>query len=230
VGGGAGGGIGSGSGAGAGAGTSGGAGAGAGAGAGTTGGAGAGAGTTGGAGASASSGAGGTPGGQGQAAGSAETEAPARTPGEKRADIDRQLDASLGEFDEQLRKEQQRTADQRDSRAANNAGGEVPDTETGEPESDEGREELVRNRAGDLRSEGARDAARNGQGSAEGEGAGGSAPVGGGGVAARAIPSGEDDDIIARRLRKAAENETDPELKEKLWQEYIDYKENTQSG
>ena len=30
----------------------------------------------------------------------------------------------------------------------------------------------------------------------------------------------EDDDIVARQLREAAENETDPELKEKLWKEY----------
>ena len=45
-----------------------------------------------------------------------------------------------------------------------------------------------------------------------------------------AIPSGEDDDIIARRLRKAAEEETDPELKEKLWNEYRDYKQNTRGG
>ena len=34
----------------------------------------------------------------------------------------------------------------------------------------------------------------------------------------------EDDDIVARQLREAAENETDPELKEKLWKEYEDYK------
>jgi len=34
----------------------------------------------------------------------------------------------------------------------------------------------------------------------------------------------EDDDIVARQLREAAENETDPELKEKLWQEYEEYK------
>jgi len=34
----------------------------------------------------------------------------------------------------------------------------------------------------------------------------------------------EDDDIVARQLREAAENETDPELKEKLWKEYDDYK------
>lgn len=35
---------------------------------------------------------------------------------------------------------------------------------------------------------------------------------------------GHDDDIVARQLREAAENETDPELKEKLWKEYEDYK------
>jgi hypothetical protein len=34
----------------------------------------------------------------------------------------------------------------------------------------------------------------------------------------------EDDDIVARQLREAAENETDPELKEKLWKEYDEYK------
>jgi len=37
----------------------------------------------------------------------------------------------------------------------------------------------------------------------------------------------EDDDIVARQLREAAENETDPELKEKLWQEYEDYKKSS---
>jgi hypothetical protein len=35
---------------------------------------------------------------------------------------------------------------------------------------------------------------------------------------------GHDDDIVARQLREAAEEETDPELKEKLWKEYEDYK------
>lgn len=37
----------------------------------------------------------------------------------------------------------------------------------------------------------------------------------------------EDDDIVARQLREAAENETDPELKEKLWKEYEEYKKTT---
>ncbi len=48
----------------------------------------------------------------------------------------------------------------------------------------------------------------------------------GNGATAREIPDGSDDDIVARRLRKAAEQETDPELKDKLWKEYIDYKKN----
>ena len=46
------------------------------------------------------------------------------------------------------------------------------------------------------------------------------------GATAGNIPDGSDDDIVARRLRKAAEQETDPELKEKLWKEYIEYKKN----
>jgi hypothetical protein len=36
--------------------------------------------------------------------------------------------------------------------------------------------------------------------------------------------SAQDDDIVARQLREAAEKETDPELKKKLWKEYEDYK------
>ena len=38
------------------------------------------------------------------------------------------------------------------------------------------------------------------------------------------IPTGNDDDVIARQLREAAEAETDPEIKEKLWEEYRKYK------
>jgi hypothetical protein len=39
------------------------------------------------------------------------------------------------------------------------------------------------------------------------------------------IPDGDDDDIVARQLREAAERETDPALKEKLWDEYRKYKQ-----
>jgi len=38
------------------------------------------------------------------------------------------------------------------------------------------------------------------------------------------IPSGEDDDVIARQLREAAMREPDPEIRERLWEEYRKYK------
>ncbi len=36
-----------------------------------------------------------------------------------------------------------------------------------------------------------------------------------------------DDDIVARQLKEAAVKETDPKLKEKLWEEYYKYKKNS---
>ena len=38
------------------------------------------------------------------------------------------------------------------------------------------------------------------------------------------VPSGDDDDVVARQLREAAMNEEDPELRDKLWDEYRKYK------
>ena len=41
------------------------------------------------------------------------------------------------------------------------------------------------------------------------------------------VPDGSDDDVVARQLREAAEKETDPELRSKLWEEYKNYKKGT---
>ena len=58
--------------------------------------------------------------------------------------------------------------------------------------------------------------------------AGGGVPSGGGGAAIPpGVPDGSDDDIVARQLRELAMKEEDPELREKLWQEYIAYKTGT---
>ena len=74
--------------------------------------------------------------------------------------------------------------------------------------------------------------ATTGKGAGSGEGAG--PPVEEGGAeqsAGRSSQSGKveletgDDDVVARQLREAAEKETDPELKKKLWEEYRKYKE-----
>ncbi len=43
------------------------------------------------------------------------------------------------------------------------------------------------------------------------------------------ISDGSDDDIVARQLREAALAEDDPELREKLWDEYRKYKEGVQA-
>jgi hypothetical protein len=40
------------------------------------------------------------------------------------------------------------------------------------------------------------------------------------------IPDGSNDDVVARQIREAAMAETDPELREKLWEEYRKYKQN----
>ena len=57
-------------------------------------------------------------------------------------------------------------------------------------------------------------------------GSNGNANSSGNGAVANERPDGNDDDVVARRLRKAAEQETDPELKDKLWKEYVEYKKN----
>jgi len=49
-------------------------------------------------------------------------------------------------------------------------------------------------------------------------------PKRGDAAASTNLPDAKDDDIIARQLREAAMQETDPELKEKLWDEYRRYK------
>jgi hypothetical protein len=38
------------------------------------------------------------------------------------------------------------------------------------------------------------------------------------------VGDGRDDDVVARQLREAAMKEEDPELREKLWDEYREYK------
>lgn len=51
------------------------------------------------------------------------------------------------------------------------------------------------------------------------------AGAGGNGATAQKVVAGSDNDIVARRLRKAAEQETDPALRAKLFKEYADYRQ-----
>jgi hypothetical protein len=54
--------------------------------------------------------------------------------------------------------------------------------------------------------------------------AGGRAGGGGPSHVPADVGDGNDDDVVARQLREAAMKEKDPQLQEKLWQEYRDYK------
>jgi len=155
----------------------------------------------------------------------------AQTPEERRAAVDRRLDDSLGTFDERIRKEQEGVAGERDSRGGSGGSGDVRVAQAGgEPGG---------SRPGDLKSDSGSGSSQQGGQAGQGkEGGGGgaegpartSAGTGGSGKGAVEREDGSDDDIVARRLRRAAEQETDPELKEKLWKEYDDYKRSVRGG
>ena len=160
---------------------------------------------------------------------------PGQTSEERQAAIDKRFSDSLGSFDAELRTEQQRVAQERDARRAAAAGSataegqgadksadsagtastEVPQEDADKPGRHPGPGRAKpRDPSGDLKSEKASKKPDDNAGNGGSTGAG--------------VPDGSDDDVVARRLRQAAQQETDPELKEKLWQEYIDYKRNAQ--
>jgi hypothetical protein len=144
-----------------------------------------------------------------------------QTTDEQIASLDAELLSGLGEFDEMLLREQERVraaapmTDAAGGGAAGNAGtAEGLDGAEGE-EGEDGED-------------GADAEGDSGADASQGEGAGTGAQRQGGrrGVPPD-IPDGSDDDVVARQLREAAEKETDPELKKKLWEEYRKYKQGT---
>ena len=134
------------------------------------------------------------------------------------AALDRQLDASLAKFDGMLLKEmdeiragssgklQDLAAEA--AEAAKRLREKGLDVDTSGSKPSDGRQENRQGRTGAETT--AKDGSRKG----------------GEGPSSTTQPRAdyEDDDIVARQLREAAENETDPELKEKLWKEYEEYK------
>jgi hypothetical protein len=155
------------------------------------------------------------------------------------AELDRQLTASLSQFDAMLLKEMEaienQSADkmqdlaQEAAEAAKRLKEKGVDLGTAESESSD--EESQQGKTRDKKEAAEEDRSETEQGDvddavaasdrAKGEGPGPKNDRG-------SRYSKDDDDIVARQLREAAENETDPELKEKLWKEYEEYKRNTQ--
>ena len=160
--------------------------------------------------------------GGGEAAGSASENTGtanngAMTTGERVAVLDARLERSTGQFDELILQEREVIRRTAQSRPAPAGAGHGPGLETGE--SATGREDYGIMPGG------------SGAGGSGGSSAGGNV-AGDAGVPGQArvypvpadIPDGDDDDVVAAQLREAAMREADPQLREKLWDEYRKYK------
>ncbi|HHO47467.1 MAG TPA: hypothetical protein ENN06_03270 [Desulfobacteraceae bacterium] len=180
--------------------------------------------------------------------------AAAPTTAEQIARLDDSFAQALGEFDEMLLKEEQRIASrsprQRETggddgsgrygggSAAGGGAGTAPGPEGEETGDGAGAQQGSLDPGGTAdrdaggttpagrEQSGASRTGQDGGASGGGEGPGNDRTVKSGdwGGSMPPIQSGYDD-IVARQLREAAEKETDPELKEKLWEEYRRYTE-----
>lgn len=143
-----------------------------------------------------------------------------QTDAERTAVLDAELNAELGEFDERLLREQQRVKAGKPHAAGSGS-------QEGAGSAAEGGQ------SGDLADNG--DPGANGESRDSGDftapppsgAAGGPGHQTTAGDQPKDIPDGSDDDVVARQLREAAERESDPELKKKLWEEYRKYKQGT---
>ncbi len=146
-----------------------------------------------------------------------------------------ELQRSLGEFDDLLQEEQE-TAETQGQQARGSAGGEPGNS--GFSTGGNGQIESQKRGQGQQVAQKGYDQAGRGHTSYEKDGEHGSykEDKGTGTLASgrqsssassksKAASIEEDDDIVARQLREAAEKETDPELKKRLWEEYRRYKE-----
>jgi hypothetical protein len=150
------------------------------------------------------------------------------------AALDRQLNASLAKFDGMLLEEMdkiragsskqlQHLAEEA-AKAAKRLRGKGLEVETsGSKSSRESQQNQDGGPAADRETDSTGDREGSETASTDGSGRGGEGPS----ATDQRRRDYDDDDIVARQLREAAENETDPELKEKLWKEYEEYKKST---
>jgi hypothetical protein len=149
-------------------------------------------------------------------------------PADRLKTLDREFNESLSAFDEMLLKElrliQAASAKRMKglAEAAAEAGrrAEEKEGEAGTAEKGGGAE---KSGAGTEQTQTSDGRGKSGDPAGAGQAAGGWGSGGTGSPPGIYTPS-PDDDIVARQLREAAEKETDPELKAKLWKEYEEYK------
>ena len=138
-----------------------------------------------------------------------------KTGEERTLELDQKLNKSLSTFDGKLLKERQILEEQGTFTGSGGAQGDAPTTGNLGSGNEEGS--IPRDIPPGSPSSGEKPQAASPGGSSASQ-RGGRPPT------PPDIPDSHDDDIIARQLREAAENETDPALREKLWEEYRKYK------
>jgi hypothetical protein len=150
----------------------------------------------------------------------------ALTTEEQTENLDGKLDASLTEFDGILLKEQEILDERREAAGEQSMAGGYGATGEEQPGSEaSGREETGEEAAQGELSGGSPDRAGGEvDESAPGESMGGDPVTMDRDRVPPDVGDGSDDDIVARQLREAAMKEDDPELREKLWDEYRAYK------
>ncbi len=153
-----------------------------------------------------------------------------QTSQERVASLEEEFTTALGEFDDMLLEEQEKVAShiprQREYGGGNQ--GQASTGREGEPETGGGSGALEQpsgNRSGERESgQSGSSAERNASSEGAGQGKAENSQM----EPTRGTKElSDDDDVVARQLREAAEQETDPEVKEKLWEEYRKYKEGT---
>jgi len=144
-----------------------------------------------------------------------------KTSAEETAALDAELLSAISEFDEMLLREQQRI------KAATPHTGDAAGGGSGGGNGDGDSGEYAGDAAGNAEGDDQLAAAEGESTDYEGSDGTGSTQPRGKSVPPPGTPDGSDDDVVARQLREAAEKETDPVLKKKLWEEYRKYKEGT---
>ena len=158
---------------------------------------------------------------------------PAMTRNEQVAALDKSLDEALGEFDEQLLAEEERLAgrtpaERESGRGYGGRGGAGGSGQHGPgQQGGSGSSGSTGNDQSQSTGTQGQGSEKSSSGAGAGSGTTSSEERDDPRTGTQEIESGYDD-IVARQLREAAEKETDPELKKKLWEEYRKYKEGIQ--
>lgn len=144
---------------------------------------------------------------------------------DRQATLEAELEGSIGQYDDMILRERDYVLNRE---AARGAGEQVAeDSPAGQGEGQGGNSTSINPYGEPGASQAGEDDITSNGNSSSPNGSGGRSGPGqqqGQAVPPADIPDGNDDDVVARQIREAAMNEKDPELREKLWQEYRKYK------